>query len=122
MSKNNICRCRTKILYRRLRHYRISSFLVWVAPKLLYTNVVNVPLLVSITQRNICSRFISFRIICFNLNSSSNKKNNQPEKHKKGFCRTKASDYGDLQHQGVTENELGVLSCITHYLSCICEN
>ena len=63
-----------KILYRGLQHYLISSFLVWVAPKLLRTNVINAPLLVSITPRNIYSRFMSFKIIYFTLNSGSNKK------------------------------------------------
>ena len=42
-----------------------TSFLFRVAPKELGTNEVNIPYLVSITPRNICSGFTSFGIICF---------------------------------------------------------
>ena len=127
-----------KILYRGLQHYLISSFLVWVAPKLLRTNVINAPLLVSITPRNIYSRFMSFKIIYFTLNSGSNKKiisKKTPKNHtntytntctntytKKDFCRAKVLDYGDLHHQGVVENELDAFSCLTNYLFDMCEN
>ena len=90
---------------------------------------MNILFLVSITPENIYSRFISFGIICFTLNSSSNKKNQQKKQKKKkkkdtkrDFCRTKASDYGDLHHQGVTEKELDILSCLACYLSDMCEN
>lgn len=121
----------SKILYRGLQHYLISSFLVWVAPELLRTNVMNAPLLVSITPRNIYSRFMTFKIIYFTLNSSSDKKiiskKNQKNTHthtytKKDFCRTKVSDYGDLHHQGVVENLLDAFSCLTNYLFDMCEN
>ena len=87
----------SKILYRGLQHYLISSFLVWVAPELLRTNVMNAPLLVSITPRNIYSRFMTFKIIYFTLNSSSDKKiiSKKTQKkththiHKKRFLQNK---------------------------------
>ena len=76
--------------------------------------------MVSITPRNIYSRFISFIVICFTSNSSSNKKIFSKKKCKIDFCRTRASDYGDLYHQGVTENELGGLSCLhTIFPTCV---
>ena len=120
-SKFNICKCKTKILYRGGQQYLKSSFLVWVASKFLCTNGVNVLFSVSITSRNIYSRFISLIIICFTLNDSSNKKINMKKNHKKDFCRTKALDYGNLYHQGVALNKLGALSCLTYYLSDMCQ-
>ena len=54
-----------------------------------------------------------------NIFGSSNKKTQQNKKHKKEFCRTKSPEYGDLHHQGVTRNEFGALSSLTHYLSVI---
>ena len=46
----------------------ISSFLVWNAPKLAGTNITSF-FLVCVTARNVYSRFILFRIMCFTLNS-----------------------------------------------------
>lgn len=65
--------------------------------------------MVCIQPRNIYSRFVLFRITFFALNGSSNEKNLQNKKHKKEFCRTKSPRHGNLNHQGVFENELGAL-------------
>ena len=54
--------------------FGISGYLVWAVPELLRINVVNVPFLVSVTPWNMCSRFTSFRIICFTLICCSYKK------------------------------------------------
>ena len=122
----NIRRSKSIIPSKGLQRYCISSFLVWAAPELLCTNLVNVLLLVCIQPRNIYSRFVLFRITFFALNGSSNEKNLQNKKHKKEFCRTKSPRHGNLNHQGVFENELGALNCSLFwnniYPTCISEN
>ena len=62
-------------------------FLVWAASKLGFTNVVNILVFWSaLNSWNIYSKLISFRIICFNLNSIKNENVVQHKDHKKNYA------------------------------------
>ena len=58
-----------KIPYKGFQHH-FPIFLLWTAPKLMSTNLVNVLVFLSLFNSwSSYSRLISFRITCFNLNS-----------------------------------------------------
>ena len=72
-------------------HKIIPSFLVSAAPELIGTNLSLSSLLICVTPRNIYSRFISLRIICFTLSSRCIKKFSRTTSTKKEFCRAKTT-------------------------------
>ena len=90
------------------------------ALKFVRTNVVNAPFLVSFTPRNIYYRFTSFRIICFTLNSNSNKKKSA-NKSTKTISAEQRPQVVVIYIIKVTENDLDALSCLTIFPIDMCE-